>query len=213
MDKYCYEYPRPALTVDSIVFSFEEQNLKVLLIKRADDPFKDRWAFPGGFVNEGETVEIAVLRELLEETGMKELSLEQIYTASAPGRDPRGWTVSVFFIGFISGKKVELIAGDDAKEAAWHSILDIPQLAFDHAEIIEKALLYIRTKMRFLRIASQLLNEHFTRVDLINLGRQIGIQATDLNQRLNRFIRAGLIIDSPNKDQLCINMEMLEKLK
>ena len=136
---YTYPYPRPSLTVDAILFTYKDDTLKILLIQRADDPFKGHWAFPGGFVDENETVEDAVERELFEETGLKGIQLHQLFTASAPGRDPRGWTVSVIFYGFINADEHQPKAGSDAKDAVWHSLTKIPPLAFDHHEIVLKA--------------------------------------------------------------------------
>ena len=121
---YKYPYPRPALTVDAAVFTYTGNQVKVLLVKRADTPFKDHFAFPGGFVDENEKVEDAVRRELQEETGLTGIRLHQFYTASAPGRDPRGWTVSVIFYGFIPYRKAEVKAGSDAQDALWFGITE-----------------------------------------------------------------------------------------
>ncbi len=213
MPRFCYDYPRPALTVDAVIIAFIKTELKVLLIKRADEPFKDYWAFPGGFVNEDETVEEAVQRELHEETGIQDISLEQFYTASTPGRDPRGWTISVIFLGFVTCQKWELKAGDDAKEAAWHPINYISELAFDHSEILKRALTQIKTKMRFLGLAKLLLEENFLENDFIRLGIQLGKQENELHQRLNRFIRAGLIFTSSETDHFHFNEERFERFK
>lgn len=133
---FTYKYPRPALTVDAIVFN---DNSEILLIQRASQPFKDIWAFPGGFVNEDETVETAVYRELEEETGIKEVQLKQFYTYSEPDRDPRHRTVTVAFVGktLITTKPK---ANDDAKNAQWFKLNNIPSLAFDHAQILEDVL-------------------------------------------------------------------------
>lgn len=133
---FTYKYPRPALTVDAIVFN---DNSEILLIQRASQPFKDIWAFPGGFVNEDETVETAVYRELEEETGIKEVQLKQFYTYSEPDRDPRHRTVTVAFVGetLITTKPK---ANDDAKNAQWFKLNNLPSLAFDHAQILEDVL-------------------------------------------------------------------------
>jgi 8-oxo-dGTP diphosphatase len=191
-----YKYPHPALTVDAMVFTFDQGLIKVLLIRRADEPFKDAWAFPGGFVNENETVESAVTRELLEETGVRNIRLHQFYTASAPGRDPRGWTVSVIFQGMIPIKNVKTKAGDDAKEVTWHPIYQPPGLAFDHDKILERGINQIIKKMRFVWLAKILLEENFSEDQLFQLGLQTGIQKSDLQQRFDRFLRLGLILTS-----------------
>jgi 8-oxo-dGTP diphosphatase len=135
---FTYKYPRAALTVDAIVF--RKANIaEVLLIQRAQEPYKEMWAFPGGFVDMNETVEDAVARELFEETGLNNINLKQFYTFSAIDRDPRHRTISVAFIGMADSEAIA-IAGDDAKNAKWFSLDSLPELAFDHEEILEKIL-------------------------------------------------------------------------
>ncbi len=135
---FTYKYPRPALTVDAVVFRESDQK-EVLLIQRLNEPFKDLWAFPGGFVDMEETVEDAVGRELFEETSLSGISLKQFYTYSAIHRDPRHRTVSVVFVGKAE-KNTEPKAGDDAKKARWFGLDDLPKMAFDHAEILNDIL-------------------------------------------------------------------------
>ena len=136
--KFVYDYPRPALTVD-VILATQEKHSRVLLIKRKQNPFEGRWALPGGFVEEGETLAEAARRELKEETGLKIGELEQLYTAGNPGRDPRGWTVSVVFLSRVDAKALKPKAGDDAKQVKWFPLDDLPPLAFDHAMILERA--------------------------------------------------------------------------
>jgi len=133
---FTYKYPRPALTVDAVVFK-KTSALEVLLIQRGNEPFKNLWAFPGGFVDMDETVEMAVDRELQEETGIRDITLKQFKTFSAIDRDPRFRIVSVVFVG-ITKANMEPIAGDDAKNAKWFNINDLPELAFDHKEILKE---------------------------------------------------------------------------
>lgn len=136
--KYVYQYPRPALTVDLILVS-RKAPLKVLLIRRAQDPFAGRWALPGGFVDEGETLEEAARRELMEETGVTVKTLEQLHAFGNPGRDPRGWVVAVAHITRIDPDSIEPNAADDAAEVGWHPLSRLPSLAFDHADILAHA--------------------------------------------------------------------------
>src|SRR5689334_806197 len=136
---YCYEYPRPSVTVDIILFHRDGERTEVLLIKRAGDPFKGAWAFPGGFVDEDESLERAAARELKEETGLEGIMMEQLAAFGDPGRDPRGHTVSVVFVAQLD-HPAEAAAADDADEARWHSALRPPRLAFDHKKILRKAL-------------------------------------------------------------------------
>ncbi len=139
-EPYCYAHPRPAVTVDIALFYCPTKDYKeVLLIKRAGEPFKGRWALPGGFVDQDESLEHAAARELKEETGLRRARLEQFGAFGDPGRDPRGHTVSIGFTACIN-KHGPLKAGDDAEDARWHSINRLPRLAFDHKKIIRAAL-------------------------------------------------------------------------
>ena len=136
---YTYKYPRPALTVDAMVFRKNAEGWQILLIKRKNEPFKDKWALPGGFVDMDETLEEAVSRELQEETGLDNIPLKQYRAFSDPDRDPRGRTVSVAFYAFVEGEN-EVKGDDDATEAQWHNLNQLPKLAFDHQQIIRKAI-------------------------------------------------------------------------
>ncbi len=135
--KFGYDYPRPALTVD-VVLATHEEHPRVLLIRRGKDPFKDRWALPGGFVDENERLIEAAKRELVEETGVEIGELEQLYTAGDPGRDPRGWTVSVVFLARVADPPAAT-AADDASEVGWFPLSQPPEMAFDHAMILNRA--------------------------------------------------------------------------
>lgn len=134
--KFRYDYPRPALTVD-VVLTTRDARPRVLLIRRKSDPFAGAWALPGGFVDEGERLIDAARRELEEETAVEVEELEQLHTAGDPGRDPRGWTVSVVFLGRV--KRPRAKAGDDAAAVGWFPLDAPPPMAFDHAMILERA--------------------------------------------------------------------------
>ena len=137
---YCYDYPRPSVTVDIVLFADATEDPKVLLIRRKSAPFKDFWAVPGGFVEMEETLEESAKRELNEETNISDVQLTQIGTFGHPDRDPRGRVISVAYVGIIESENTVAIAGSDAAEVAWFSTLKLPALAFDHSEIIKKAL-------------------------------------------------------------------------
>lgn len=136
--KFAYDYPRPALTVDCVLVTRETRPC-VLLIQRKHEPFAGCWALPGGFVDEHETLTTAALRELKEETGLVISELEQLYTAGDPGRDPRGWTVSVAFLARVEAKKLKAKAGDDAAAVKWFRLDSLPSMAFDHAMLLDRA--------------------------------------------------------------------------
>jgi 8-oxo-dGTP diphosphatase len=138
--KYCYEYPRPAVTTDCVVFSYSGEILNVLLIQRRNEPFKDMWALPGGFMQMDESAEECAQRELLEETGIKTVELEQLYTFTDINRDPRERTISIAYSAIVNGNDHNLSAGDDAANTKWFSTNELPQLAFDHQHIFNLAL-------------------------------------------------------------------------
>lgn len=127
------------VTVDAVVFKNTTRAREILLIKRRNEPFKDRWALPGGFVDEGEDLEAAAIRELEEETSVTITHADQLKAFGKPGRDPRHHTVSVAFMAYVPENTVA-VAADDAKEIGWFALDDLPELAFDHAEIIAFAL-------------------------------------------------------------------------
>ncbi len=136
-------YRNPALTVDGVVLHRQNQfqdndACNVLLIKRGRDPFQDCYALPGGFVDYGEDIDSAINREIEEETGLQGLPFRQFRTFGKPGRDPRGHTVSVVYVAVIIGEQPEVVGGDDAAEAEWFPLSRLPDLAFDHAQILEK---------------------------------------------------------------------------
>jgi len=139
--KFTYDYPRPAVTVDVVIVS-RGPKPRVLLIRRKNAPFAGMWAIPGGFVDMDESLDAAARRELMEETGVRAKRLVQLHTFGNPGRDPRGRTISVVYVGQLGSAKLEPRAADDAAEVGWHSLAHPPTLAFDHAEILTCARRY-----------------------------------------------------------------------
>jgi 8-oxo-dGTP diphosphatase len=136
--EYCYKYPRPALTVDAIVIARDLPSpSSILLIQRKSDPYKGKWALPGGFVDVDETVKEAAVRELKEETGVEGIELEQFHVFDAPHRDPRERTISVVYYGFTD-RILKVKGSDDAQDAKWFPLDALPELAFDHEQIIER---------------------------------------------------------------------------
>ncbi len=137
---FSYNYPRPAVTVDIVVIRVTENTKQILLIQRLNPPFQDAWAIPGGFMDMDETLEQAALRELEEETGIKDIDIKQFKAYSDVSRDPRGRTISVVFTGQVS-PNIIVQAGDDAKKARWFDIDKLPNLAFDHQKILRELLI------------------------------------------------------------------------
>ena len=135
--EYTYKYPRPAVTADCVVIT-KEAEPKVLLIQRGADPYKGYWAFPGGFMNMDETTEQCASRELEEETGLKVSTVRQIGAYSKVDRDPRGRTITVAYLAIID-KPAQVTGQDDAAKAKWFPLSALPELAFDHADIMADA--------------------------------------------------------------------------
>jgi len=135
--KYCYDYPRPAVTADIIILKKSTNESFVLLIERKHPPYEGMWALPGGFLNMDETLEEAALRELQEETGITGVMLEQFHTYSEVNRDPRHRTITTVFIGYLNDNTIEPEAGDDAAEVKWFALEKLPPLAFDHGEVMK----------------------------------------------------------------------------
>ena len=136
---YTYQYPRPSLTTDAVVFRVKDASKQLLLIQRKFPPFKGKWALPGGFMDMDETLEQSAARELEEETGLKGINLQQLKAFSSLERDPRGRTVSVIFWG-VADASLKIVAGDDAAKAQWFDLNNLPELAFDHKEIVVAAI-------------------------------------------------------------------------
>jgi len=146
--KYVYDWPRPMVTVDAVVFTVTTEAIKLLLIKRGHEPFKGKWAFPGGFIGIDEELDDAVARELQEETGLTGVRLEQMHTFGKPGRDPRGRQITVAYMGIIKDGLDRIKAGDDAAEAQWFDINDLPQnIAFDHDLVAKFAVERLKSKL------------------------------------------------------------------
>ena len=163
-NKYCYKYPHPAVTTDCVIFGFDGSELQALLIERGIEPFKGKWAFPGGFLNMDETAGEGALRELKEETGLENAYIEQFNTYSDPGRDPRERVITIAHYALVRIQEVK--GGDDAAKAQWFPIDEVPQLAFDHDKILRDAMRKLRERIHFEPIGFELLPEKFTMRDL-----------------------------------------------
>lgn len=155
-------YPKPSVTVDIVVFSVFDDDLKVLLIRRGKPPFAGRWAFPGGFVDANEPIEAAARRELAEETGLRLAHLEQLHTFGDPGRDPRGWTISVVYWTLVNADQVRPQAATDAADVNWFSAFRPPPLAFDHDDILRCAIRQLQQKLDGTSVGLELLPRRFT---------------------------------------------------
>jgi 8-oxo-dGTP diphosphatase len=197
---HTYQYSRAALTVDCVVFGLDDGELKLLLIERALEPFKGKWALPGGFVRVDETLDEAARRELSEEAGLTDVFLEQLYTFGAVNRDPRERVVSVAYYALVKLAEHETKAATDAADARWYPISKIPKLAFDHASIVTTAMARLKSKVRYEPIGFELLPPKFTLSQLQHLYEAIlGVELDKRNFR-KKVLSFGILI--PLKETL-----------
>lgn len=156
------KYERPSVTVDVVIFTLKESRLHVLLVQRKHWPYENHWAIPGGFVNMDESLETAARRELEEETGVRNVYLEQLYTFGDPGRDPRTRVISVAYFALVRSEAQKLTVSDESNDVCWFPIDALPELAFDHPKILRFALDRLRSKVEYTTLAFQLLPTEFT---------------------------------------------------
>ncbi len=183
---------RLAVTVDVVIFSLRENDLKVLLIRRAGSPYKGRWAIPGGFVHPAEALDEAARRELAEETGVHDVYLEQLYTFGDPKRDPRERVITVTYFALVPDD-VALRAGNDAAEATWHSMYALPEPAFDHADILKYALQRLRYKLEYTVVGFELLPNEFTLTELQTAYEIVLGEKLDKRNFRRRLLEAGIL--------------------
>ncbi len=198
---FAYQYPRPAVTVDIILFVFQQEQLRVLLIRRANDPYKGKWALPGGFVDEQEDLYDAALRELKEETNVTNVYLEQLYTFGQPGRDPRARVITVAYFALLSAEEVaqqEVHGASDAGEARWWNIYDLPDLAFDHQEILDYALQRLRWKLEWTALGFLLLPSEFTLSELQRVYETILNEPLDKRNFRRKILTADVLEPTGN---------------
>src|SRR4051794_16654283 len=191
---HTYQYPRAALTVDCVVFGFDEEELKVLLIERGLEPFKGRWALPGGFVRVDETLDAAARRELQEETGLTNVFLEQLYTVGTVDRDPRERVVSVAYYALVKLSEHAAKAATDAANARWFPVSKTPKLAFDHGEILAMALARLQGKVRYQPIGFELLPAKFTLSQLQHLYEAVLNAKLDKRNFRKKVLGFGLLV-------------------
>ncbi len=195
------KYPKPAVTVDCVIFSYQQNSLQVLLIKRGIEPFKNLWALPGGFIKMDETLDEAAKRELQEETGLQNVYMEQLYTFGTVQRDPRDRVISVAYFALAKHSQfAEVKGGTDAAEAKWFDIKEMPKLAFDHKEIFRQAIERLRNKITYTPLAFELMDTKFVFSNLENiyeviLGKELNrrnfrtkIMATGFVEELDEYI-------------------------
>ena len=198
---YCYDYPRPAVTVDMVVFALIDGELRVLLIRRKHDPFAGRWAIPGGFLGIDEPIEAAARRELREETGLEvDAPITPIGVFGAPGRDPRGRTISLVHATAARAPLAQVQGGDDAEEASWIAPAPTLGLAFDHDAILATALDWLRRGVTDGALGLALLPVEFGDDDARALYRAVGAPTRLAVPWRRRMEREGRIVRKPGSD-------------
>jgi 8-oxo-dGTP diphosphatase len=194
--QYCYDYPRPAVTVDVVILTVAYDDLKVLLIRRRQEPFRGAWALPGGFVDMDEDLEAAARRELAEETGVTDVpagQLEQLGAFGDPRRDPRGRTISVAYFVLLAAAALDPRAADDAAEVGWFSVFAPPPLAFDHGLILQTALDRLRAQLDYAPVGRLLLPESFSLAQLQRVHEVILRRKLDPRELRKRLLARGLV--------------------
>ncbi|MGM9794776.1 MAG: NUDIX hydrolase [Candidatus Aphodosoma sp.] len=207
-NKYCYKYPHPSVTTDCVIFGFDGTKLRVLLVQRGIEPYKGRWAFPGGFMKIDESAEQCALRELREETGLEAVYVRQFHTFTAVDRDPRERVITIAYYALVRLQDVK--GGDDAADAHWFALDEIPHLAFDHDQILRMAEQALRRQIHFEPIGFELLPEIFTVKELQNLYEAILCVHFDRRNFYNKMRHFGMleqvdVSDSTSSDVLMQN--------
>ena len=169
--KYCYKYPHPSVTTDCVIFGFDGTKLRVLLIERGIEPFKGKWALPGGFLRMDEDAETGALRELKEETGLDAAYIKQFHTFTTPNRDPRERVITIAYYALVRLR--EVTGGDDAARAEWYALDKVPALAFDHDQILRMASYELKRQIHFEPVGFELLPKQFTIKELQSLYESI----------------------------------------
>ena len=190
---HTYEYPHPAVTTDIVIFTIRQDELKVLLIKRALAPFQGEWALPGGFIDLDESLEKGARRELEEETGVSGVYLEQLYTFGQPDRDPRERVITVAYYALIPSDKIEIRAATDAEGVSWFGMAEIPELAFDHEQILQAAHERLAAKLDYSTIAFQFMPKAFTLTELQQVYELILGESVDKRNFRKRILSLNLI--------------------
>lgn len=193
---YTYKYPHPAVTTDCVIFGFDGKELNVLLIERGLDPFKGSWALPGGFLKMNETAEQGAKRELMEETNVADVYLEQFHTFTAVDRDPRERVITIAYYALVRKSDYRLIAGDDAANAEWFALTELPPLAFDHREIIKMAQARLQEKLATKPIAFRLLDEKFKMSELQRIYEVINDKQYERRNFAKKMIATGMLADN-----------------
>lgn len=203
--KYTYRYPRPAVATDCVIFGFDGRDLHILLIERGAEPFKGMWALPGGYMHPHESAEECARRELCEETGIRQVYLEQFHTFSDPRRHPNDRVMTVAFYALVRKSDHAVIAGDDAAAARWFLPDSLPPLAFDHDHIIKYARRVLREHLKLRPLAFRLLDERFSMSELQRLYELINGTTYDRRNFQRKVLSTGYLESCGTSDECVPN--------
>lgn len=192
--KYCYKYPHPSVTTDCVIFGFDGTKLRVLLIERGIEPFKGKWALPGGFLRMDEDAETGALRELKEETGLDAAYIKQFHTFTTPNRDPRERVITIAYYALV--RLQEVTGGDDAARAEWYALDKVPALAFDHDQILRMASYELKRQIHFEPVGFELLPKQFTIKELQSLYESILDVTFDRRNFYKKMMQTGILEES-----------------
>jgi len=198
---YKYEFPHPSVTADIVIFAMHENDLKALLVQRKNPPHKGCWAIPGGFVEIDEDIETGARRELEEETGVKNVYLEQLYTFGAPKRDPRERVITVAYLSLVNLAEHPVQAGSDAVRAEWFSIRDLPKLAFDHQKILDLAIKRLESKALYAPIVFELLPKKFKLPQVQHVFEVILQRSLDKRNFRKKILSTGMLTEASGLDK------------
>lgn len=199
--EYTYKYPHAAITADCVIYGFDGERLKILLVERGVEPCKGMWALPGGFMKIDETIEETAKRELMEETGLRNVFMTQFKVFSKVDRDPRERVVTVVFMALVRPSDYMLVAGDDASNALWFEERFLPPLAFDHEEIIAEAHRYLEELIRLKPVAFELLNKTFSLGELQRVYEEITGKNYDRRNFQRKAVQSGLLTPVENNSE------------
>jgi 8-oxo-dGTP diphosphatase len=195
-------YEQPGVTVDLVIFTVNEEQLKALLVKRAEEPFAGFWSIPGGFLQKGESLEDAAFRVMEEKTGVREVYLEQLYTFGKPDRDPRARIITVTYFALIPWKTLIRPESKKVSDLAWYPVDDLPELAFDHNDILSYAVNRLRAKVSYSNIVYGLLPEKFRLSDLQKMYEIISKEKLDKRNFRKRMLATGFLEETGKKDMI-----------
>jgi 8-oxo-dGTP diphosphatase len=208
-----HNYEKPSVTADIVIYTIQDSDLKILLVKRGIEPYKGKWAIPGGFVQINESLEDAAKRELEEETGVKNVYLEQLYSFGEPKRDPRGRVITIAYMALINSEKIKLKASTDVSDAKWFSLKKIPSLAFDHKQILDYSLKRLKWKFEYTTVAFSLLPGKFTISQIHKIYEVVFNKKFDKRNFNKKIISLNILKEEGLKKDVSYRPPMLYSLK